>query len=181
MLMCPSHGPLRFMTSRSPLPCQKQSAWGGGCPITLHQSVAQNLSDIIWRSTFEIGAAQLRSAAEIAPKSPFLCVNRIWYGFSCRRKHYPVPNPIIGLGEGIFSPPNPLHWFVLSVQYPTRLQNSRFFFSLLKIAWVQLKSLTRAKRRASNARDLAPLFQPRSRPFVWPLARTYGLFCKLMQ
>ena len=30
----PSHGPLRFITSRSPspctLPCEKQSAWGGG-------------------------------------------------------------------------------------------------------------------------------------------------------
>ena len=140
----------------------------------------KNLSDIIWRSTFEIGAAQLRSAAEIAPKSPLLCVNRIWYGFSCRRRSYSVPNPIIGLGAGMFSPPNPLHWFVLSVQYPTRLQNSRFF-SLLKIAWVQLKSFTRAKRQASHARDLAPLFQPRSRPFVWLLARTYGLFCKLMQ
>ena len=27
-------------------------------------------------STLEIGAAQLRSVTEIAPKSPFLCVNR---------------------------------------------------------------------------------------------------------
>ena len=27
----PSHGPLRFITSRSPLPCEKRSAWGGGC------------------------------------------------------------------------------------------------------------------------------------------------------
>ena len=27
----PSHGPLRFLTSRSPLPCEKRSAWGGGC------------------------------------------------------------------------------------------------------------------------------------------------------
>ena len=27
----PSHGPLRLITSRSPLPCEKQSAWGGGC------------------------------------------------------------------------------------------------------------------------------------------------------
>ena len=27
----PSHGPLRFITSRSPLPCDKRSAWGGGC------------------------------------------------------------------------------------------------------------------------------------------------------
>ena len=26
----PSHGPLRFITSRSPLPCEKRSAWGGG-------------------------------------------------------------------------------------------------------------------------------------------------------
>ena len=26
----PSHGPLRFITSRSPLPCEKRSTWGGG-------------------------------------------------------------------------------------------------------------------------------------------------------
>ena len=50
--------------------------------LTLHQSVAQNLSDMR-RSTSEIGAAQLRSVTEIAPKSPFLYVNRspIRYGF----------------------------------------------------------------------------------------------------
>ena len=28
--LCPSHGPLRFITSRSPLPCEKRSTWGGG-------------------------------------------------------------------------------------------------------------------------------------------------------
>ena len=28
----PSHGPLRFIPSRSPLPREKRSAWGGGCP-----------------------------------------------------------------------------------------------------------------------------------------------------
>ena len=51
-------------------------------PFTLHQSVAQNLSDM-WRSTIEIGAEQIRSVTEIAPKSPFSCVNRIpvRYGF----------------------------------------------------------------------------------------------------
>ena len=157
MIMCPSHGPLRFITSRSPLPCQKQSAWGGGCPITLHQSVAQNLSDIIWRSTFEIGAAQLRSAAEIAPKSPLLCVNRIWYGFSYRRRSYSVPNPIIGLRAGMFSPPNPLHWFVLSVQYPTRLQNSRFFFLFSKSLGCSL--------RVSHARSDEPQTLVISLPF----------------
>ena len=27
----PSHGPLRFITSRSPLPREKRSPWGGGC------------------------------------------------------------------------------------------------------------------------------------------------------
>ena len=26
----PSHGPLRFITNRSQLPCEKRSAWGGG-------------------------------------------------------------------------------------------------------------------------------------------------------
>ena len=48
--------------------------------FTLRQTEAQNLSDM-WRSTLEIGAAQLRSVTEISPKSPFSCVNRspIWY------------------------------------------------------------------------------------------------------
>ena len=34
-------------------------------------------------STFEFGAAQLRFVTELAPKSPFLCVNKIpiWYDF----------------------------------------------------------------------------------------------------
>ena len=52
--------------------------------FTLHQSLAQNLSDM-WRSTLYIGAAQLLSVTEIiAPKSPFLCENRsfIQYGFA---------------------------------------------------------------------------------------------------
>ena len=76
----------------------------------------------------------------------------------------------------------PIHYTDLFFQCNTQLDcKTVVFFSLLKITWVQLKSLTRAKRRASHARDLAPLFQPRSRPFVWLLARTYGLFCKLMQ
>ena len=43
--------------------------------FTLLQWVAQNLSHL-WRSTLEIGAAQLRSVTEIAPKLPFLCSNR---------------------------------------------------------------------------------------------------------
>ena len=38
--------------------------------------MSQNLLSAMSRSTFEIGAAQLRSVTEIAPKSPFLCVNR---------------------------------------------------------------------------------------------------------
>ena len=44
--------------------------------FTVHQSMAQNLSDM-WRSTFKIGEAQLRSVTEIAPKSLFLCVDWI--------------------------------------------------------------------------------------------------------
>ena len=50
--------------------------------FTVHQSMAQNLSDM-WRSTFKIGDAQLRSVTEIAPKSLFLCLNwrSIWNGF----------------------------------------------------------------------------------------------------
>ena len=42
----------------------------------------EHLSDM-WLSTLEISAVQLRSVTEIAPESPFLCVNRIpiRYGF----------------------------------------------------------------------------------------------------
>jgi len=49
-------------------------------------------------STFETGAAQLRSVTEIAPPQPFLCVNRsfmrydsrggakaIWYGVNIKK------------------------------------------------------------------------------------------------
>ena len=57
--------------------------------LTLHQTVAQNLSDMC-RSTSEIGAALLRSVTEIAPKSPFLCVNRSLVWFSRRCKSYPL-------------------------------------------------------------------------------------------
>ena len=58
-------------------------------PFTLHQSVAQNLSDMK-HSTFEICAVQLRSVPEIAPKSPFLFVNRspIRYDFRAGAKVY---------------------------------------------------------------------------------------------
>ena len=47
----------------------------------------EHLSDM-WLSPLEIGGAQLRSVTEIAPKSPFLCVNKgyIRYGF----RAYPV-------------------------------------------------------------------------------------------
>ena len=38
-------------------------------------ALCEQLSDM-WLSTLEIGAAQLRSVTEIAPKSPLLCVNR---------------------------------------------------------------------------------------------------------
>ena len=50
-------------------------------------------------STFEIDATQLRSVTEIAPKSPFFCVNRtcmrydslggakaMWYGVNIKKK-----------------------------------------------------------------------------------------------
>ena len=60
--------------------------------FTLHQSVAQNLSDMK-HSTFEIGAAQLCNVSEIAPKSPFLFVNRspIRYDFCAGAKVYCEP------------------------------------------------------------------------------------------
>ena len=55
-----------------------------------HKSYAilyEHLSNM-WLSSLEIGAAQLRSVTEIAPKTPFLCVNRspIWYGFRAGTK-----------------------------------------------------------------------------------------------
>ena len=42
---------------------------------TVPDTKYEHLSDM-WLSTSGIGAAQLRSVTEIAPKSPFLCVNR---------------------------------------------------------------------------------------------------------
>ena len=53
-----------------------------GLNTSSHYTKVWHLSDM-WRSTFEISAAQLRSVTESAPKSPFLCVNRspIRYGF----------------------------------------------------------------------------------------------------
>ena len=61
--------------------------------FTLHQNVTQNLSDMK-HSTLEIGAAQLCNVTEIAPKSPFLCVNRrpIRYDFRACAKVYCEPN-----------------------------------------------------------------------------------------
>ena len=56
-------------------------------PVHTTTKSGRNLSTM-WRSTFEIGAAQLCFVTEIAPKSPFLCVNGrpFWYGFrSCAR------------------------------------------------------------------------------------------------
>ena len=74
-----------IFTSVSPQIAQRLSVLA---PIYLlplwskYRSPVQNLSEM-WRSTFVIGAAQLRSVTEFAPKSPFLRVNRspIWYNF----------------------------------------------------------------------------------------------------
>ena len=60
--------------------------------FTLHKCVTEPIcyvSQRMWLSIFEIGAAQLRSVTEIAPKSPFLWV-LVFVSFSCRRKSYPV-------------------------------------------------------------------------------------------
>ena len=55
-----------------------------------------------------------------------------------------------------------------------RLQNSRFFLKISKeIGKACRKSLTRAKRDLASLPSLALCFQPRSRPFVWLLARTW--------
>ena len=68
--------------------CRRKS-----CPV-----LYEHLSDM-WLSTLEIGAAQLRTVTEIAPKSPFLCVNRspIRYGFRAGAKavrYYMNTSPI---------------------------------------------------------------------------------------
>ena len=51
--------------------------------LIIYFCMSQNLVSNVGRSTFEIGAAQLCYVTEIAPKSPFLCVNRSpnRYGF----------------------------------------------------------------------------------------------------
>ena len=156
MIMYPFHGPLRFITSLKPLPCQKQSAWGGGCPITLHQSVAQNLSDM-WRSTFEFGAAQLPSAAEIAPKSPFLCVNRIWYGFLAGAKAIRCLIPLLVWEQVYFL--LPIHYTDLFFQCNTQLDCKTvvFFFLFSKSLWRSL--------RVSHARSDEPHTPIISLPF----------------
>ena len=61
--------------------------------FTLHQYVAQNLSDVK-HSTFEIAKVQLCNVSEIAPKSTFLCVNRrpIRYDFCAGAKVHCEPN-----------------------------------------------------------------------------------------
>ena len=45
----------------------------------------------MWHSTLEMGAAYLRSVTEIAPKSPFLCLNKspMRYGFRARLRVVP--------------------------------------------------------------------------------------------
>ena len=57
------------------------------CTIGWHRTYA------IWSSTFEIGATQLRSVTEIAPKSPFLRVNGnpIRYAFRAGAKSVGYP------------------------------------------------------------------------------------------
>ena len=61
---------MNIYISTYPLPSRSEYLF------TLHQSVVQNLSDM-WRSTFEIGTAQLRSVTKMAAKSLLLRVNRI--------------------------------------------------------------------------------------------------------
>ena len=57
--------------------------------FTLYLNMAPNLSNMRC-SIFEISAVQLPFVTEIAPKSPFLCVNRspIRYGFCVDMKSY---------------------------------------------------------------------------------------------
>ena len=54
------------------------------------QRLAPNLSDIKWRSTFEMGAARLRSYTEITPKSLFFYMSRSHtrYGFCAEARAF---------------------------------------------------------------------------------------------
>ena len=67
--------------------------WAGCVNKVIHTSTKcyavwyEHLSDML-RTTLEISVTQLRPVTEIAPKSPFLCVNRspIQYGFPAGAK-----------------------------------------------------------------------------------------------
>ena len=62
--------------------------------FTLYRHEYEHLSDM-WLSALEIGAAQLRSVTEIAPKSLFLCVNtsptRCGFRASVKTIRYSLP------------------------------------------------------------------------------------------
>lgn len=74
-------------------------------PVHIATKSSRNLSDL-WRATIKIRAAPLRSVTEIAPKSPFLPVNRAlhrtWYGFRVAQQLYrlSVNIPYITLPSG---------------------------------------------------------------------------------
>ena len=66
----PSHGLLRLITSRSPLPCKKRSAWGGGCCHTLLKLSSLRHYHRVWMvtSAFLRAEMMLESYAEVDPK-----------------------------------------------------------------------------------------------------------------
>ena len=88
---------------------------------SLHQSMAQNLSDM-WRCTFEIGrpgAASPRHRNRAATQ-PFLCVNRrpFWHDFGGGAKsvrYSPVADPGEGPTRAAHPPPPPSPLFLSGI------------------------------------------------------------------
>ena len=95
--------------------------------------VAKNLSDI-WRNTLKVGAAEFHSVTEIAPKSPFLCVNRslIRYGFRAGARTIRYTNSVN---------------ITLTVPHQNRLVRSQDKSSITK---GQFKHINHASPTASN-------------------------------
>ena len=126
----------------------------------------------MWLSTLLIRAAQLRSVTEIAPKSPFLCVNRspIRYGFCAGAKaiRYSVNtfricgSPLYWSTQRSFAPLQKSHrnhrsyvWtealsgmVFVPVQKPSGIVWTPFGYVTLRLYW-------------SAQRNIAPL------PFLW--------------
>ena len=80
----------RNRTEITVLMCERKPFQYGFCAGAKAFRYSVNTFRICDSPTLEIGAGQLRSVKEIAPKSPFLCVNRspIQYGFCAGAKAF---------------------------------------------------------------------------------------------